>query len=121
MRVLYLFGVHSNHVQTSTALSPFTTKKASGASFAQWQVPTPSKGFGSSPPDVVCTATANSKTAQPTQYGIKWYSLLFFAVVPCCRKMWMIHLVGCPEELHFCPPLSTFSFTFSWFQQTLTF
>ena len=47
------------------------------------------------------------------QYGIRWYSLLFFAVFCCslffraCSGMWMIHLVGCilpPLGAAFLPP-----------------
>ena len=39
------FCICLGHVQDSTALQPFPTRKASCASFAQWQVPTPSSGL----------------------------------------------------------------------------
>ena len=60
----------------------FTTSKGSCASFAQWQVPTPSSGMGfrSSSPVSMCTTTASSEAAQPTAL---LHEVVSFAVAPC--------------------------------------
>ena len=59
------FCICLGHVQKSMALQPLSTTKASCASVAQWQVPTPSSGlhYPSSSGNLKCTATVRSESA----------------------------------------------------------